>query len=56
MCTDTDGSAWNDNGKSGLVKDAYKFYRTDFFAGLGWMTTRAIWQEACVHVCASIEH
>lgn len=27
-------SAWNDNGKSGLVNDTARFYRTDFFPGV----------------------
>ncbi|XP_043279814.1 alpha-1,3-mannosyl-glycoprotein 2-beta-N-acetylglucosaminyltransferase isoform X2 [Venturia canescens] len=40
-------SAWNDNGKSGLVdENAWKLlYRTDFFPGLGWMLTRKLWSE-----------
>ena len=36
-------SAWNDNGKSGLIdeeKAADMLYRTDFFPGLGWMITK----------------
>lgn len=34
-------SAWNDNGKAGLVDEAHPelLYRTDFFPGLGWMLT-----------------
>lgn len=42
-------SAWNDNGKIGLV-DEHKpelLYRTDFFPGLGWMMTKAVWTELC---------
>lgn len=40
-------SAWNDNGKAGLVdeKAADVLYRTDFFPGLGWMLTRQLWTE-----------
>ena len=38
-------SAWNDNGKSKLAKNAKQFYRTDFFPGLGWMLTRELWEE-----------
>ncbi|KAF7403512.1 hypothetical protein HZH68_006306 [Vespula germanica] len=40
-------SAWNDNGKSGLVDEhaPHLLYRTDFFPGLGWMLTRQLWQE-----------
>lgn len=40
-------SAWNDNGKSGLVDERKPelLYRTDFFPGLGWMLTKALWLE-----------
>ncbi|CAL7942362.1 unnamed protein product [Xylocopa violacea] len=40
-------SAWNDNGKAGLVDEnaADVLYRTDFFPGLGWMLTRQLWTE-----------
>ncbi|KAK0077837.1 hypothetical protein PV325_003399 [Microctonus aethiopoides] len=40
-------SAWNDNGKSGLVDEhaPHLLYRTDFFPGLGWMLTRDLWME-----------
>jgi alpha-1,3-mannosyl-glycoprotein beta-1,2-N-acetylglucosaminyltransferase len=38
-------SAWNDNGFDALVKDAKQVYRSDFFPGLGWMLTKAIWDE-----------
>lgn len=40
-------SAWNDNGKAGLVDENAPFllYRTDFFPGLGWMLTRDLWLE-----------
>nr|XP_023025074.1 alpha-1,3-mannosyl-glycoprotein 2-beta-N-acetylglucosaminyltransferase-like [Leptinotarsa decemlineata] len=40
-------SAWNDNGKEGLVNTDRPdlLYRTDFFPGLGWMLTKNIWFE-----------
>ncbi|XP_067002975.2 alpha-1,3-mannosyl-glycoprotein 2-beta-N-acetylglucosaminyltransferase isoform X2 [Anabrus simplex] len=40
-------SAWNDNGKVGLVDENAPelLYRTDFFPGLGWMLTRDLWAE-----------
>eukprot|EP01038_Epipyxis_sp_PR26KG_P016164 gene16164-21976_t len=38
-------SAWNDNGLRSLVKDEQQLYRSDFFPGLGWMMTRAVWDE-----------
>ncbi|KAL5288683.1 MGAT1 family protein [Megaselia abdita] len=40
-------SAWNDNGKIGLinVNEPEKLYRTDFFPGLGWMLPKSIWSE-----------
>ncbi|KAH1015126.1 alpha-1,3-mannosyl-glycoprotein 2-beta-N-acetylglucosaminyltransferase [Dendroctonus ponderosae] len=40
-------SAWNDNGKEGLVDTERPelLYRTDFFPGLGWMLTRNLWLE-----------
>lgn len=40
-------SAWNDNGKRGLVDEnsAHLLYRTDFFPGLGWMLTKDLWLE-----------
>ncbi|CAH0551989.1 unnamed protein product [Brassicogethes aeneus] len=40
-------SAWNDNGKEGLVDLSRPelLYRTDFFPGLGWMLTKNIWNE-----------
>ncbi|XP_074107324.1 alpha-1,3-mannosyl-glycoprotein 2-beta-N-acetylglucosaminyltransferase isoform X1 [Cotesia typhae] len=43
-------SAWNDNGKSGLVDEnaPHLLYRTDFFPGLGWMLTKDLWQELSV--------
>ncbi|XP_015791896.1 alpha-1,3-mannosyl-glycoprotein 2-beta-N-acetylglucosaminyltransferase [Tetranychus urticae] len=40
-------SAWNDNGKEGLIADnsADTLYRSDFFPGLGWMMTKNVWLE-----------
>jgi alpha-1,3-mannosyl-glycoprotein beta-1,2-N-acetylglucosaminyltransferase len=38
-------SAWNDNGYAGLIEDATRLYRSDFFPGLGWLMTRRLWQE-----------
>lgn len=38
-------SAWNDNGQARLVRDAAALYRSDFFPGLGWLMTRALWRE-----------
>ncbi|GAB1604249.1 alpha-1,3-mannosyl-glycoprotein 2-beta-N-acetylglucosaminyltransferase-like isoform X2 [Argonauta hians] len=39
-------SAWNDNGKEGMVSDdSNLLYRTDFFPGLGWMMERRTWLE-----------
>lgn len=40
-------SAWNDNGKSGLIDPSTPelLYRTDFFGGLGWMLTKELWNE-----------
>lgn len=42
-------SAWNDNGKVGLVDEKRPdlLYRTDFFPGLGWMLTKSLWLELC---------
>ncbi|KRT83747.1 hypothetical protein AMK59_4564 [Oryctes borbonicus] len=42
-------SAWNDNGKIGLVNEnkPEQLYRTDFFPGLGWMLTKKLWSELC---------
>ncbi|XP_018327378.1 alpha-1,3-mannosyl-glycoprotein 2-beta-N-acetylglucosaminyltransferase [Agrilus planipennis] len=43
-------SAWNDNGKIGLVNEHTPglLYRTDFFSGLGWMLTKSLWKELFV--------
>ncbi|XP_055749294.1 alpha-1,3-mannosyl-glycoprotein 2-beta-N-acetylglucosaminyltransferase-like [Salvelinus fontinalis] len=40
-------SAWNDNGREGLVDPgkADLLYRTDFFPGLGWMLLKDVWAE-----------
>ncbi|TRY60210.1 hypothetical protein DNTS_026360 [Danionella cerebrum] len=40
-------SAWNDNGRDGLVDPgkAELLYRTDFFPGLGWMLLSDVWAE-----------
>ncbi|XP_069103242.1 alpha-1,3-mannosyl-glycoprotein 2-beta-N-acetylglucosaminyltransferase-like isoform X2 [Argopecten irradians] len=39
-------SAWNDNGKNGMVSDEPELlYRSDFFPGLGWMMERKLWLE-----------
>jgi hypothetical protein len=38
-------SAWNDNGKRGIIDETKPelLYRTDFFGGLGWMMTKELW-------------
>jgi len=43
-------SAWNDNGKAGLINETAPelLYRTDFFGGLGWMLTKDLWSELMV--------
>mmetsp|Transcript_49232 Transcript_49232/g.120016 ORF Transcript_49232/g.120016 Transcript_49232/m.120016 type:complete len:309 (+) Transcript_49232:152-1078(+) len=38
-------TAWNDNSFPGLVQSPSTVYRSDFFAGLGWIMTRNLWQE-----------
>ena len=40
-------SAWNDNGKKGLIDESRPdlLYRTDFFGGLGWMMTKDLWTK-----------
>ncbi|KAL6729281.1 hypothetical protein Aduo_000353 [Ancylostoma duodenale] len=40
-------SAWNDNGKSGVIDTSANslLYRSDFFPGLGWMMTSKTWAE-----------
>jgi hypothetical protein len=36
-------SAWNDMGVQSHAHDLNRLFRTDFFPGLGWMTTQQIW-------------
>ena len=38
-------SSWNDNGQDRFVSDARELVRADFFPGLGWGTSRSIWNE-----------
>lgn len=38
-------SAFNDNGKKGIVGDVSRLVRSDFFPGLGWMICRRMWSE-----------
>jgi hypothetical protein len=38
-------SAWHDNGRGTLVRDDLRLFRTGFFPGMGWMLTRALWEE-----------
>ncbi|KAD7478892.1 hypothetical protein E3N88_02028 [Mikania micrantha] len=38
-------SSWNDNGQKQFVHDPYTLYRSDFFPGLGWMLSKATWDE-----------
>jgi hypothetical protein len=38
-------SAWNDNGREGMVNDPKQFYRSECFPGLGWMINRNRWNE-----------
>ena len=38
-------SAWNDNGHAQFVRDETALFRSDFFPGLGWLMTRALWKE-----------
>ena len=37
-------SSWNDNGKGTHVSDPAALLRSDFFPGLGWMLTSAVWR------------
>lgn len=43
-------SAWNDNGKVGLIEESRPelLYRTDFFPGLGWMLSKKLWSELSI--------
>jgi len=36
-------SAWNDNGFRGVVWNAQRLFRTDYFPGLGWMIHKNTW-------------
>ena len=40
-------SAWNDNGKVGLIDPSKPelLHRSDFFPGLGWMLRKQLWDE-----------
>ena len=38
-------SAYNDNGKKGIVSNGTRVVRSDFFPGLGWMMNRRVWNE-----------
>lgn len=38
-------SAWNDNGYTHSSQDNKLLYRTDVFPGLGWLLSRALWDE-----------
>ncbi len=39
-------SSWNDNGLADIgASDTRRLLRTEFFPGLGWLTTRALWRE-----------
>lgn len=38
-------SSWNDHGQRQFVQDARRLERSDFFPGLGWMLTKALWQS-----------
>jgi hypothetical protein len=38
-------SAWNDLGVSKYSSDLERLFRTDFFPGLGWLTTKDVWED-----------
>ncbi|DBA71292.1 TPA: hypothetical protein ACH3X2_011108 [Trebouxia sp. C0005] len=38
-------SSWNDHGQARHVNDPLRLERSDFFPGLGWMLTNAVWQS-----------
>lgn len=38
-------SSWNDHGQEIHVQDPLRLERSDFFPGLGWMLTNALWQS-----------
>ena len=44
-------SSWNDHGQAALVHDERQLYRSDFFPGLGWMLTKALWTELRCQYC-----
>ncbi len=45
-------SAWNDNGKRGIIDETKPelLYRTDFFGGLGWMMTKELWTQVMTRI------
>ena len=38
-------SSWNDHGQAQFVQNSSRLERSDFFPGLGWMLTNALWQS-----------
>jgi alpha-1,3-mannosyl-glycoprotein beta-1,2-N-acetylglucosaminyltransferase len=38
-------SSWNDFGFKPLVSDPSRLFRSQYFPGLGWMTTQSVWRE-----------
>ena len=38
-------SSWNDHGLAKFVADPLQLHRSDFFPGLGWMLSNAVWQD-----------
>ena len=44
-------SSWNDHGQARHVNDPLRLERSDFFPGLGWMLTNAVWQSLRCVVC-----
>ena len=38
-------SSWNDHGQGQFVVDPKRLERSDFFPGLGWMLSNALWQS-----------
>ncbi|GAB5373305.1 hypothetical protein AAMO2058_001739600 [Amorphochlora amoebiformis] len=42
-------SAWNDNGDRAIAWDESRLYRTDYFAGLGWMIKKQEWDRLRGH-------
>lgn len=37
-------SSWNDHGQQQFVRDPLVLSRSDFFPGLGWMTSSIAWE------------